>query len=145
MGTGIAPCGRESRRRKIIPLVAGGLEVMSENRDSEGTSPQVKAIIPESCRLFSAALESVVMGGFAPKPCYSTSDYSSKAFPQVGSAAVQYQQLLRARAGTAAVPALVPWWYRGFGPFPSMGNNKNPRSKPGLVLQTALFFIIEWE
>ena len=88
---------------------------MSENRDSEGTFTQVNAVILESCRLFSVARENVLIGGFAPKPCYSTSDYSSRTFPQVGVPVLQYQQLLQALGSTVAVPALVPWWYCDFG------------------------------
>jgi hypothetical protein len=56
---------------------------MPGNHAPELSFPQFNAIIPESCRLFSAASESVVIGGFAPKPGYSTGDYSSRAFPQV--------------------------------------------------------------
>jgi hypothetical protein len=68
---------------------------MSGNRAFERTSSQVNAIILESCRLFSTARESVVMGGFAPKPGYSTSYYSLSAFPQVKGAVGQYQLLLQ--------------------------------------------------
>ncbi|SFX36866.1 hypothetical protein SAMN04487823_10458 [Olsenella sp. kh2p3] len=91
---------------------------MPENNAQELTYPQVIAIILESCRLFSTARENVLTGGFAPKPGYSTSDYSFSAFSQAGGAVKQYRQLLQVRGGTAAVPPLVPCWYCGFRPFP---------------------------
>lgn len=129
----------------IIPLVAGGLQVMSGNRAFLKTFPQVNAIILESCRLFSAAHENVLTGGFAPKPCYSTSDYSFSAFPQVRRAIGRYRQLLQVRGGTAAVPPPVLRWYCDFGPFPGTGNNGKPWSRPGSVLRKTLVLIIEWE
>ena len=118
---------------------------MSENRAPELSFPQVNAIILESCRLFSADRENVLTGGFAPKPGYSTSDYSFSAFPQVGRAVGQYQQLLQVRGGTAAVPPPVLRWYCDFGPFPGMENNRKPRSRHGPVLWKTLVLIIEWE
>ena len=118
---------------------------MPGNRAFEGTFQLVNSIILESCRLFSADRENVLTGGFAPKPGYSTSDYSFSSFPQVRRAVGQYRQLLQVRGGTAAVPPPVLRWYCGFRPFPGTGNNEKPRSKPGLVLQKCSFLIIEWE
>jgi hypothetical protein len=134
-----------SRRCKIIPLVAGGLRVMSGNRALKRTFPQVNAIIPESCRLFSEARMGAVFGKIASEPDCSTSDYSFQAFPQVGSAAEQYQRLLPARGGTVAVPPPVLRWYCDFGRFSTVKNNRKPRSKPGLVLRKMSYFITEWE
>jgi hypothetical protein len=123
-----------SCRCEIIPMVAGGLQVMSGNRAFLKTFPQFNSIIPESCRLFFKAREIVGTGGFAAKPCYSTSDYSFSAFPQVRRAVGRYRQLPQVRGGTAAVPPPVLRWYCGFRPFPGTGNNEKPRSRPGLVL-----------
>ncbi|MGN0034881.1 MAG: hypothetical protein ACI364_04065, partial [Coriobacteriales bacterium] len=73
------------------------MQVASGNRAFLKTFPQANAIILESCRLFSAARENVLTGGFAPKPGYSTSDYSSSTFPQVVDDVSQYRQLLQSR------------------------------------------------
>ena len=118
---------------------------MPENNAQELTYPQVIAIILESCRLFSTARENVLTGGFAPKPGYSTSDYSFSAFPQVKRAIGQYQPLLQVRGGTVAVPPLVLRWYCVFRLFPEAWNNKKPRSMPGLVPREAFDFSTEWE
>lgn len=118
---------------------------MSGNRAFLKTFPQVNSIILESCQLFFTDRENVLTGGFAAKPCYSTSDYSFSALPQVGKVVGQYRQLLRVRGGTAVVPPLVLRRYCGFRPFPGTGNNEKPRSKPGLVLRKMLVLIIEWE
>lgn len=134
-----------ARAMGYIPFVAGGLELMWENCALGRRFTQVNSIILESCRLFSEVRAGAVSRKIASGTDCSTSDYSPKAFPQVKGAVGRYRQLLQARGGTAVGPPLVPRWYCDFALFPNMENNGNPRSWPGSVLRTALFFIIEWE
>jgi hypothetical protein len=104
-GDSICPCRALAgpRRWAIIPFVSGGLEVTSRMRAVGRTQPQVKPITPESCQSFSEVREDAVFGKIASGTDYSTSDYSSPTFPQLGSAAEQYWQLLQARGGTVVV------------------------------------------
>lgn len=132
-------------RCKTISPVAGGLEVTSGNRAFPRTFPLVNRIILESCRLFSKPRLGTVFGRIVAEFDYSTGDYSFSTFPQVGRVVGQYRQLLQPRGRTAAAPPPVLCWRCGFRPFPGMGNNKKPRSMPGLVPRKALYFSAEWE
>lgn len=82
--------------RRIIPLVADGLEVMSGNCLSDELFAQVISIIPESCRLFSPARPDLARWRNRLARASCAGDYSSRSFPQVGWAAGVYRLPSRA-------------------------------------------------
>ncbi len=108
------PLVRRSRQlqchwRRIISLVADGLEVASGNCFSDELLAQVISIILESCRLFSPACSNLARGGgrrLARTSC--AGDYSSRSFSQVGWAASVYRRQPCSRGGANRVLSPVP-------------------------------------
>lgn len=117
----------QCHRRRIISLVADGLEVTSGNCFSDELFAQVISFIPESCRLFPPARPGLARWRSRLGPAPRVGDYSLRAFPQVGGGAGVYRRQPRSWGGTDRAPSPVPAGTRLSGALRAPGNNRRRR------------------